>query len=81
MSTIDLAFRKWHVAELSGDAAWELHTLRGALEGLGARLAAERIDAAGKAQLGAAYQDLVETARRGERAAVTEADFRLHQLA
>src|SRR4051794_41941095 len=42
-----VAFTRWLVPETSVVDAWELYTLRGALEGLGARLAAERADAAG----------------------------------
>src|SRR5216684_2021836 len=39
---LQVAYTKWMVPELWDEDAWELYTLRGALEGLAARLAAER---------------------------------------
>jgi DNA-binding GntR family transcriptional regulator len=75
-----VAYTKWIVAELSGEAAWELFTLRSALEGLGARLAAQRITPEGGQLLSAAYDDLIAAASRADRAAVTNADFALHKL-
>src|SRR5690242_2130858 len=40
------AYTRWAVSELSAGDAWELFTLRSALEALAARLAAERADTA-----------------------------------
>lgn len=75
-----VAYTKWIVTEISDEAAWELFTLRSALEGLGARLAAKKISAADRSRLSAAYEELVAAAKRGDRAAATEADFSLHKL-
>jgi DNA-binding GntR family transcriptional regulator len=75
-----VAYTKWIVTELSGQAAWELFTLRSALEGLGARLAAEKITSEGSELLSTAYKELIDAASRGDRAAVTDADFALHKL-
>lgn len=75
-----IAYTKWMVTELSGHAAWELFTLRSALEGLGARLAAEKITPEGSQSLSAAYKNLVDAAARRDRAAVTDADFALHKI-
>ena len=75
-----VAYTKWIVTEISDEAAWELFTLRSALEGLGARLAAKKISPADKRRLSMAYEELVSAAKRGDRAAATEADFGLHKL-
>lgn len=75
-----VAYTKWIVTEITDEAAWELFTLRSALEGLGARLAAKKISANDRSRLSAAYEELVAAAKRGDRAAVTEADFGLHKL-
>ena len=75
-----VAYTKWVVAEISDMAAWELFTLRSALEGLGANLAAKNISPGDGHRLSAAYKDLVAAASRNDRAAVTEADFGLHKL-
>ncbi len=75
-----VAYTKWIVTELSEEAAWELFTLRSALEGLGARLAADKIAPEGERRLSAAYKALVDAAKRGDFAAVTDADFALHKL-
>lgn len=75
-----VAYTKWMVTELSGEAAWELFTLRAALEGLGAHLAADKITPEGSRALSAAYKRLIDAASREDRAAVTDADFALHKL-
>lgn len=75
-----VAYTKWIVTEITDEGAWELFTLRSALEGLGARLAAKKISPNDSRRLSAAYEELVAAAKRGDRAAVTEADFGLHKL-
>ncbi len=70
------AYTKWVVVELSADDAWELFTLRSALEGLGARLAASKGTADDMARLSLAFTRL-EQAVRPE--ALAEADFQLHK--
>jgi DNA-binding GntR family transcriptional regulator len=75
-----VAYTKWIVAEMSDTAAWELFTLRSALEGLGANLAAKNIFPGDGRRLSTAYKELVAAASRNDRAAATEADFGLHKL-
>ena len=75
-----VAYTKWVVAEISDTTAWELFTLRSALEGLGAHLAAKNISPSDARRLTAAYKELVAAASRNDRAAATEADFGLHKL-
>ena len=73
------AYTKWVVAEISATDAWELFTLRSALEGLGARLAATRITAAASERLLGIFEDLKEASRSGQWGALTKADFGLHK--
>lgn len=75
-----VAYTKWVVTEISVDDIWELFVLRSALEGLGARLAAEKITPENREKLTFAYEELVKAATANDRAAVTEADFALHKL-
>jgi len=73
------AYTRWFVSELSAKDAWELFTLRSALEALGARLAAERVDEAARTRLGKAFAELESAARSGRRSRLTDADFMLHK--
>lgn len=75
-----IAYTRWVVTEISGDDIWELFTLRSALEGLGARLAAQMITPDSSKLLSAAYKRLVNASVGKDRVAVTEADFGLHKL-
>lgn len=75
-----VAFTKWEVAPASVHEAWELYTLRAALEGLAARLAAERATPASRAQLEKAFAELEKAANAGNRDAIVEADFNLHRV-
>lgn len=72
-------FTGWHVMSLSAHDAWELYTLRANLESLGARLAAEGIDARGRETLMAAYRRMVDAVAARDRNAVSAADFGLHR--
>ena len=73
-----VAFTSWEGSGASVSDAWEIYTLRGALEGLGARLAAGNIDeAAGKA-LRAIAEDLGKAVRRGRYQEAIGFDFDLH---
>ncbi|HEY8595301.1 MAG TPA: GntR family transcriptional regulator [Devosiaceae bacterium] len=74
-----VAFTKWEVAPASVHEAWELYTLRGVLEGLGARLAAERATPADRTQLEKAFAQLEKAANSGNREAIVDADFNLHR--
>lgn len=76
---LQVAFTRWQVSETSAVDAWELYTLRAALEALGARLAARNVTAAeGKAlrQLGTELAACVAEKRLDD---AIEVDFRLHQ--
>ena len=74
-----IAYTKWQVPDLSAQDAWEIYSLRGALEGLGARLAAESQQAEKSALLTKALQALVAGVKRGHRGKAAEADFNLHR--
>ncbi len=73
------AYTKWAVTELSAVDAWELFTLRSALEGLAARLASERIGSAEGDLLWKAFEQLEEASRSGDWGRLTDADFQLHK--
>lgn len=72
------AYAGWSVVAFTAEDAYELYTLRQALEGLAARLAARRIDAKGRDDLLAALARLEAACATGERGAVVEADLELH---
>ena len=79
----DLVYRSrysaWSVAELDPRVIWEVYTLRGALEGLAARIVAQSLSAEGKAMLLAAYQRLQKAEVEGEPAQRIEADLAFHR--
>lgn len=75
-----VAFTKWEVAPASVHEAWELYTLRAALEGLAARLAAERATQESRAQLENAFAELESAAKTGVREDIIDADFNLHRV-
>ena len=75
-----VAFTKWEVAPASVHEAWELYTLRAALEALAARLAAERATPADRAELEKAFAELEKAAGGGDREAIIDADFNLHRI-
>jgi DNA-binding GntR family transcriptional regulator len=74
-----VAYTKWMVPELSAEDAWELYSLRGSLEGLAARLAAQRRTPATMATLAAAYERLASAVASERRSAVAAADLALHK--
>jgi len=69
----------WHVMSLTARDAWEISTLRGNLEGLAARLAAERIDDAGRQKLMQAFDRLEQAAAQGAERDINAADQDLHR--
>lgn len=69
----------WAVAQLSVRDGWELWTLRGALEGLAARLAAQSMSPQNAERLKRAFQRLIDAAESGSRSAVVGADLALHK--
>ena len=74
-----IAYTKWQVPVLSAQDAWEIYTLRGVLEGFGARLAAESQQAEKSALLTKAFQVLATEVKHGHRGKAAEADFSFHR--
>lgn len=74
-----VAYTSWSVPDLRAQDAWELYTLRASLEGLGSYLAAEAMAPPKAAELTAAFERLVESARVGEVGPAVEADLMLHK--
>lgn len=74
-----VAFTRWEVADASDREAWELYTLRAALEGLAARLAAAIASGEQRAELRRAFDALEAAVREDRRADATDADFRIHR--
>jgi len=74
-----VAYTKWVVPEISDQDAWELYTLRGSLEGLAARLAAQRRTAQSLSALDAAFDRLVKAVEAERHPDVAEADLALHK--
>lgn len=69
----------WHVAEFTASDVWELYTLRASLEGLASQLAAANRSPVSSARLTARFDALAEACRSGDREAIGEADFALHE--
>lgn len=74
-----VAFTRWQVSETSPRDAWELYTLRAALEGLAARLAAENAVPADHKRLRSTVAELTRAVKDKRFDDVTDIDFRLHQ--
>jgi DNA-binding GntR family transcriptional regulator len=74
-----VAFTRWQVSETSPRDAWELYTLRAALEGLAARLAAENSAPADHKRLRSTVAELTRAVKDKRFDDVTDIDFRLHQ--
>jgi DNA-binding GntR family transcriptional regulator len=70
----------YQVIELSDHDLWELYTLRGALESLGTRLAALRIEPHGIGELRAAFAQLTAAAESEDHEAADRLDRELHKL-
>ena len=73
-----VAFTRWEVASASDREAWELYTLRAALEGLAARLAATMASDAERAELRGVFATLEAAVRDGRHEDATDADFAIH---
>lgn len=73
-----VAFTRWEVSDTSTVDAWEIYTLRGALEGLGARLAAANVTRADGERLSGMVEDLLKAIREGRLRDATDIDFGLH---
>jgi DNA-binding GntR family transcriptional regulator len=76
---LQVAFTRWQVSETSPRDAWELYTLRAALEGLGARLAAGNASATDAKTLKATVAELTRAVKDQRFEDVTDIDFKLHQ--
>lgn len=74
-----VAYTKWQVPDLSAQDAWEIYTLRGVLEGFGAKLAAESQNPDKAMLLTKALKALASPVKRGQRGKSVEADFELHR--
>jgi DNA-binding GntR family transcriptional regulator len=74
-----IPYTGWEVAELTIKDARELCTVRAALEGLAARLAAETISAEKVEKLNVAYGRLAEAAQRRNRRQCVDDDLALHK--
>jgi DNA-binding GntR family transcriptional regulator len=72
-------YRGWSVISLSAKDAWEIYTLRNALEGLATRIVADAITPAKLARIDAAYESLRDAVRGGRRERIIKADFELHR--
>jgi DNA-binding GntR family transcriptional regulator len=75
-----IAYTRWAVPTLSAKDAWELYTLRSALEGLAASLVAERMSASSELRIRDAFQAIKDAVTHGDRAALTDSDAALHKL-
>ena len=73
-------FRGAIVRKISVEELVQIYPIRAVLEGLAARDAATRIDAAGLKRLEAALVRLRKAAARGDRRAAVDADFAFHLL-
>ncbi len=74
-----VAYTKWMVPERSHGDAWELYTLRGSLEGLAARLVAQRQRPESIAAVQKAFERLVAAVAAESHSDVAEADAGLHK--
>jgi DNA-binding GntR family transcriptional regulator len=70
----------YQVIDFSDHDLWELYTLRGALESLGTRLAALRIDGPGIKRLRAAFAQLMAAAESEDHERADRLDRELHKL-
>ena len=74
-----VAYTKWMLPEFSNSDAWELYTLRGTLEGMAARLAAQHRTSNCVLSLKASFERLVAAVRSKRHAKVADADLALHK--
>lgn len=77
---VQFPYRGCAVSGLSSQDAWELYTLRSALESLAAQLAAQTITLDKADRLNGALQDLTNAAKCGDWEKVAEADYQLHRI-
>jgi DNA-binding GntR family transcriptional regulator len=76
---VQIPYKGCAVLELSSQDAWELYTLRSALEGLAAKLAAAAMTADKAEILNSSLKQLIEATKSDRRGKVADADFGLQQ--
>lgn len=76
---VQIPYTGWQVAEFSPEDAWQLWTVRGSLERLAARLAAQSTDPTVAEGIGAAYEALQQACADGDMRHISECDYLLHQ--
>ncbi|WP_158241020.1 GntR family transcriptional regulator [Mycolicibacterium goodii] len=69
-----------YVTDMTVEDAWEIYSLRNNLEGIAARLAAQRIDLKGRAKLKRVLHVMREAAERDDRMTLAQSDLELHEL-
>jgi DNA-binding GntR family transcriptional regulator len=74
-----VAFTRWQVSQTTPRDAWEIYTLRVALEGLGARLAAANASPEAGVALRGAIAEMARAVDERRLEDVTDIDFRLHR--
>ena len=72
-------YRGWSVVALSSQDAWEIYTLRNALEGLASGLVAEAITPEKAEKIDRAFTFLKDAVGGGRRDRIVKADFALHR--
>ncbi|KAA8996910.1 GntR family transcriptional regulator [Affinibrenneria salicis] len=76
---VQIPYTGWEVTSLSTTDVWELWTLRGSLEGLAARLAAERDESAPRAAIEQAWRRLQASCAAGDINDINDSDINLHR--
>lgn len=74
-----IPYTGWMIPRLTAQDAWELYTLRSSLEGLAARLVADKITSDKSRTLRMALKRLSDAAKAGRHADVARADFEFHK--
>ncbi|MFQ6330964.1 GntR family transcriptional regulator [Nocardia sp. CWNU-33] len=69
-----------YVETMTVEDAWEIYSLRNTLEGMAARLAAQRIDIKGRSKLERALHTMQEAAQHADTRTLANADVQLHEL-
>lgn len=76
---VQIPYTGWHVASLTANDVWEIWTLRGSLESLAARLAAQRTEPDIRLALKQAHEALLAACREGVLKGMIDADVALHR--
>lgn len=76
---LQVPYTGWEIMPLTASDVWELYTLRSALEGLAAHIAAEKIGERGREELSLAMITLEKACKRRNRRTAAKADFDLHK--